>query len=115
MFRRSPFAIVVVLLVLSATSFAAADRHSPDFADGLSGGPDYWEVTGVDADDTLSVRKKPSPRATKVTQFSNGTVLRNLGCKLARGQRWCRVERPDGPPLRGWVNGRYLRESGGPK
>lgn len=42
----------------------------------------------------------------------NGDVLRNRGCQMTDGQRWCGVERPDGSG-RGWVAGRYLRESSG--
>jgi hypothetical protein len=116
MFRLSRLAIVAPMLVFVSTiSVATAGHRNPDFADSLSGGPDYWEVTGVGAGDTLSVRKEASPRAAKTAQFPNGTVLRNLGCKIARGQRWCRVEQPSASSLHGWVNGRYLRESGGPR
>lgn len=89
-------------------------KKGADYADSLSGGPDYWEVTGI-AVGGLSLREKPSPQARRVKQFPNGTVLKNLGCKNRRGRRWCNVERPDDPSIRGWVNGRYLRESAGPK
>lgn len=110
--RRGERASYRLTLTLGRTQ--ATHESGPDYADGLTGGPDYWEVTGVGANDALSLRKEPSPRATLLVQFANGTVLRNLGCRNTRGQRWCRVERPDGPAPRGWVNGRYLRESGGP-
>jgi hypothetical protein len=116
MFHLSRVTIVALpLVVVSTLSFAASGHRSPDFADSLSGGPDYWEVTGVGAGDTLSVRKEPSLRAARIAQFPNGTVLRNLGCKIARSQRWCRVEQPSGSSWRGWVNGHYLRETGEPK
>ncbi|MGD9656691.1 MAG: SH3 domain-containing protein [Methylocystis sp.] len=103
------------MLTIALGDKGAAKEKGPDYADGLTGGPDFWKVTGVGAGDTLSLRKEPSPRAQKVGQFANGTALRNLGCKNTRGQRWCRVERPDDPSTSGWVNGRYLRESGGPR
>jgi hypothetical protein len=109
--RRGGAANYTLTIYLGKTS--ATNEKGPDFADGLTGGPDYWEVTGVGAGDALSLRKEPSPRARLVVQFANGTVLRNLGCKNTRGQRWCRVERIDDASAHGWVNGRYLRESGG--
>ena len=116
MFLLSRFTIIGITLVFVSTfSFAAPGHRSPDFADSLSGGPDYWEVTGVGAGDTLRVRKEHSPRAALVAQLPNGTVLRNLGCKIAGGQRWCRVEQPSGSSRRGWVNGHYLRETGEPR
>jgi hypothetical protein len=90
-------------------------EKGPGYADGLTGGPDYWEVTGVGTGDTLNLREKPSPHAQKIAQFANGTILRNLGCKNTRGQRWCRVEGLQHSSLRGWVNGHYLRESAGPR
>ncbi|MGD2138124.1 MAG: hypothetical protein PVF08_07700 [Gammaproteobacteria bacterium] len=40
-----------------ASSVAAEEPDNPpDYADGLSGGPDYWDVTGVPEDDVLNVR-----------------------------------------------------------
>jgi hypothetical protein len=102
-------------LTITLGGKGATKEMGPDYADGLTGGPDYWEVTGVGAADTLSLRKEPSPHAHMIGKFANGTVLRNLGCENTRGQRWCRVERPDDPSTRGWVNGRFLRESSGPR
>lgn len=81
-----------------------------DFADGLSGGPDFWQVTGVPAGDVLNLRKSPSARAAIVTSVAEGAALRNAGCRNVGGQRWCRVETASGPAQTGWVNGRYLRE-----
>lgn len=78
----------------------------------LTGGPDYWEVSGVAAGDALAMRATPSPGGSSVATFANGAALRNLGCKNTRGQRWCRVE---GAGHSGWVNGKYLREGPGPK
>jgi hypothetical protein len=78
-------AIVSIALVYASTrSFAAPGNGTADFADGLSGGPDYWQVTSLDAGASLSLRKQPSPRAAKVEQFAEGTVLRNLGCRIGK-------------------------------
>jgi hypothetical protein len=111
--RRGAVANYALRIVLGQTT--STQEKGPDYADGLTGGPDFWEVAGVDAGDTLSLRKAPSPRGQLVTRFPNGTVVRNLGCKNTRGQRWCRVEQAGAPVQSGWVNGRYLRESGGPR
>lgn len=85
-----------------------------DFADGLQGGPDFWQVTGVPVGDVLNLRRGPSARDAVVTSVTNGAVLRNAGCRMAGGQRWCKVETTAGPALGGWVAGRYLREGGPP-
>jgi hypothetical protein len=85
--------------------------HNPDYADGLAGGPDFWEVAGVSAGDTLNLRAGPSAHERVLGELGNGSVLRNLGCKMADGQRWCRVARPEDTRSEGWVAGRYLRES----
>ncbi|MFB1486113.1 MULTISPECIES: SH3 domain-containing protein [unclassified Thiocapsa] len=82
-----------------------------DFADGLSGGPDYWEVTGVPRGDTLNVRAGPSSHETVLDEVDNGTLLRNLGCRMSGGHRWCRVAPLGGSGASGWVAGSYLRES----
>ncbi|MEZ5811619.1 MAG: SH3 domain-containing protein [Rhizobiaceae bacterium] len=83
-----------------------------DYADGLEGGPDFWEVTGVSAGDELNLRRRPSTGTRILARLPNGTVLRNQGCRMTGGQRWCRVETTDGSRIVGWVAGRYLRESG---
>lgn len=84
----------------------------PDFADGLSGGPDFWEVANVPPGDRLNIRSRPSAQAAIVARVRNGAVLRNLGCRMNGPTRWCRVERRDGS-AGGWVAGRFLVESGG--
>lgn len=86
--------------------------RQPDFADGLTGGPDFWEVANVPPGDRLNIRSRPSSQAVTVARLRNGTVLRNLGCRMNGQTRWCRVERRDGS-AGGWAAGRFLVESGG--
>ncbi|WP_051631220.1 SH3 domain-containing protein [Afifella pfennigii] len=81
-----------------------------DYADGLQGGPDYWQVTTGDPDDPLNIREQPSAGARILGSAPDGTVLRNLGCRMNEGQRWCRVETMERPAVSGWSAGRYLRE-----
>ena len=79
-----------------------------DFADGLTGGPDFWRVTNVPPGDKLNVRLAPSGKARIVARLNNGARLRNLGCAINGNTRWCRVQTAGGRT--GWVAGRFLRE-----
>lgn len=108
--RRGVAARYTLAIALGEKS--GTNEKGPDYADGLTGGPDFWEVTGVPAGDTLKVRAEPSPRTKVVTQVLNTAVMKNKGCKFTRGHRWCRVE--DGAGRTGWVNGKFLREAAWP-
>ncbi len=108
--RRGKTANYTLSIAVGQTG--TTNEKGPDFADGLTGGPDYWEVTGVGAGDTLSLRETPSPKGSLVMRVTNGAALKNLGCKNTRGQRWCRVESEG---RGGWVSGKYLREGVGPR
>jgi Bacterial SH3 domain len=81
-----------------------------DFADGDAGGPDNWIVSGVASNDQLNVRVSPSAQARTITRIRNGTVVRNLGCRTRGTSRWCRVSVGVDSGVRGWVNGKFLRE-----
>lgn len=80
-----------------------------DFADGLQGGPDFWRVR---AGSGLNLRAAPSTGARLLVLLPNGLELRNFGCRMAEGRRWCQVETPDGI-LTGWVAGDFLVEGSG--
>ncbi|NBB49808.1 SH3 domain-containing protein [Rhizobium sp. CRIBSB] len=82
----------------------------PDFADGLSGGPDFFQVAGISPGDTLNIRTRPSAQSPIVTRVVNGEILRNGGCRMTGQTRWCRVSRPDGSAS-GWAAGRFLIEA----
>lgn len=92
-----------------AASATPSAKPKGDFADSLSGGPDFWEVTGVAANDTLNMRAEPTAKAPILSRFANGVILANRGCRETSGQRWCRVAIPQ-TGEEGWVFGRYLRE-----
>jgi hypothetical protein len=87
-----------------------AEKVTADYADGLRGGPDFWEVN---ASGRLNLRTAPSTGATIVVTLSPGETLRNLGCRMAEGRRWCNVA-PLGNARTGWVAGDYLIESRSP-
>lgn len=82
----------------------------PDFADGLSGGPDFFQVAGISPGDALNIRTRPSAQSPIVTRVVNGEILRNGGCRMTGQTRWCRVSRPDGSAS-GWAAGRFLIEA----
>jgi hypothetical protein len=101
-------------LDISISPLGDATKHPPvknDYADGLQGGPDYWGVTTKSADAKVSIRVSPSAAARVVGNLAGGTVLRNLGCRMAEGRRWCRVETLGAPRMSGWIAGEFLRES----
>lgn len=86
---------------------------APDFADGLSGGPDFWEVHGVGTGDRLNLRAGPSMGDGVVARVGDGAILRNLGCRMTGTTRWCRV-RSEALGVTGWAAGRFLREGAPP-
>jgi hypothetical protein len=83
-----------------------------DFADGLAGGPDLFEVA-LSSGGTLNMRSEPTTGGAIVTRLSDGETLRNLGCRMAEGRRWCRVATLSEPPLEGWTAGDFLIEASG--
>jgi hypothetical protein len=84
-----------------------------DFADELMGGPDFWSVSGLGPGHTLNLREGPTTGSGVLARLDRGTSLRNLGCRMAEGRRWCRVETTGGVAVTGWVAGAYLAERGG--
>jgi hypothetical protein len=84
----------------------------PDFADGLAGGPDWWQVSGI-SEGALNIRSGPDTRYDVVGKAQNGEVAQNRGCRMTGPTRWCSI-RVDGSGVRGWVAGRYLIEGAAP-
>lgn len=102
-------------LNMSVSGSAATPQASgADYADGLSGGPDWWQVTGLTAGDTLNVRSGPGTSYAVVGALANGDRARNLGCRMNGETRWCQIEVPGDQPFTGWAAGRYLREGSAP-
>lgn len=85
-----------------------------DFADGLQGGPDFWAVRTSASGGKINLRASPSTGAAVLGTAANGTVLRNLGCRMAEARRWCQVATLADPGIEGWAAGEFLVESGGP-
>jgi hypothetical protein len=85
------------------------DMVQSDFADGLQGGPDFFEVA-TSAGGMLNLRQSPSAGAGLVARLNNGQNVRNLGCRMAEGRRWCRVATLADPGFEGWAAGDFLIE-----
>ncbi|PUB09970.1 SH3 domain-containing protein [Yoonia sediminilitoris] len=83
-----------------------------DFADGLAGGPDFFAVA-VAGGGSLNLRSAPSTGASTVARLSNGQNVRNLGCRMAEGRRWCNVATLADPGDVGWAAGDFLVEGTG--
>lgn len=92
-------------------SQATVAATQPDFADGLAGGPDYWEVYGVSG--SLNVRARPSTNAPVLIGLLPGTVVQNLGCRRNEGRVWCQVSQIGGG-VTGWTANQFLREAAAP-
>lgn len=95
----------------TATFSISLEIAPEDFADGLSGGPDYWAIRTRTPGIRVNLRATPSTMAPVLEKLAPGTVLRNKGCRIAEERRWCSVEWPDNPARRGWVAGALLMES----
>jgi Bacterial SH3 domain len=83
-----------------------------DFADGLAGGPDWWQVSGI-SEGALNIRSGPDTRYDVVGKAQNGEAAQNRGCRMTGQTRWCSI-RVDGSGVQGWVAGRYLVEGAAP-
>ncbi|MFN3575489.1 MAG: SH3 domain-containing protein [Tabrizicola sp.] len=97
---------------VSARFLVEGGATTPD--DGTDGGPDYWVVRGLGGNERLGVRVEPRAGATLLATLREGEIVRNLGCRMTGSSRWCRIRSTTGMDVTGWVNGRYLRESGAP-
>ncbi|VVO09718.1 hypothetical protein PS712_03357 [Pseudomonas fluorescens] len=92
----------------------AKEGDTTDFADGFSGGPDYWDVANLSSGETLNVLSEPGVGKQIVGALVIGDRVRNLGCKPVGSNRWCQIEAGVKQKFTGWVNGKYLREAAGP-
>lgn len=81
-----------------------------DYADGMSGGPDHWQIAGVSGGDRLNVRSGPGTSHNVVGQLVNGDVVTNLGCRMVDETKWCQIGDADRKPT-GWASGQYLIEA----
>ncbi len=109
--RRNERARFDLTLYVEGKAAAVAPRPVAPVYDGNESGPDYWDVTGLSAGDTLNIRVSASTSASIVGTLRNGDRVRNLGCAMSGGMRWCHIDA--GRNRFGWVAGRYLHESYG--
>ncbi|MCL5779335.1 META domain-containing protein [Limibaculum sp. FT325] len=114
-------AFVAVASAFSATSGGRATAEAD--------GPDYFRVTGVEANDVLNIRADAGASHPKIGEIPHDADgIRNLGCigglsfaewekasdaerEAARNTRWCRIEYGG---TEGWVAARFLAEGAAP-
>lgn len=85
-----------------------------EFADGLAGGPDWWQVTLEDPASGLNIHSGPDVRYPVISKAANGELAQNRGCRMTGPDRWCNV-RFQGSGQQGWVAGRFLSEAAAPE
>lgn len=110
--RRGERADYTIDIGVSSLGDAAAPVQG-DYADGLEGGPDFFEVATTGGG-VLNLRNAPSGAAALVTTLARGTVVRNLGCRMNEGRRWCRIATLADPGDEGWAAGDFLVEAAPP-
>jgi hypothetical protein len=91
----------MVLLTGAAHAGAPAIPASSE-----NGGPRNWEVCGVTG--ALNLREEPSTASPVIAAYAPGTILDNLGCRMASGRVWCDVQQLGGGP-RGYVAAAFLK------
>jgi len=91
--------IVSLVLTFCSLLFATAD------------GPDFWRVTNVQSNDTLSVRNSFSHNSTKIgeLQYNDDCIKVEKVQEMGNGRFWYFVNHNN---IRGWVNGKFLTEGG---
>ncbi|MEM7748638.1 MAG: caspase family protein [Pseudomonadota bacterium] len=95
----SALARVVLLIIAAFAGACAAVAQAPTF-----------QVTGVEANDVLNVRSKPTTRSTVVGTLAPGTAgIRLIGQPKKNGRTlWQRIQHGK---IVGWVNQRFLQRS----
>lgn len=107
--RRNEKADYTLTIRLSENSAQAAS--SGDFADGMSGGPDVWEVASNASVGDRVLRNEAKASGRGIMTLDPGAKLKNLGCRLEAETKWCEVELDEQPKLKGWIVGAALVES----
>ncbi len=110
--ERSNYTLDISVSALDASMQKAPVRN--DYADGLQGGPDFWAVRTGTPGGRLAIRSAPSGAAGRLALVADGASLRNLGCRMNEGRRWCRVESTGDVSISGWAAGDFLREGSRP-
>lgn len=62
-----------------------------DFADGLAGGPDWWQVSLQQDGGSLNIHAGPAARYPVISTAVNGEVAQHRGCRMTGPDRWCSV------------------------
>lgn len=81
----------------------------------VTGMPDpyLWHVTGLPQGSDLPVLSGAGPNFRIINMLKEGTPIDMQTCSEIRGGYWCRIATYDRPRISGWVDGRFLKKTGG--
>ncbi|MBB4955382.1 hypothetical protein H4S14_003466 [Agrobacterium vitis] len=100
--------------VIKAPS-VGGNGSSSTTATGPVGMPDpyLWHVTGLPQGSDLPVLSGAGPNFRIINTLNEGTPVDMQTCTESRGGYWCRIATYDRPRISGWVDGRFLKKTGG--
>lgn len=75
--------------------------------------PYLWHVTGLPQGSNLPVLSGAGPNFRMINTLNEGTPIDRQTCTESRGGYWCRISTYDRPRISGWVDGRFLKKTGG--
>jgi hypothetical protein len=75
--------------------------------------PYLWHVTGLPQGSDLPVLSGAGPNFRIINTVKEGTPIDMQTCSEIRGGYWCRIATYDRPRISGWVDGRFLKKTGG--
>jgi hypothetical protein len=75
--------------------------------------PYLWHVTGLPQGSDLPVLSGAGPNFRIINTLNEGTPVDRQTCTESRGGYWCRIATYDRPRISGWVDGRFLKKTGG--
>ncbi len=75
--------------------------------------PYLWHVTGLPQGSDLPVLSGAGPNFRIINTLREGTPIDMQTCSEIRGGYWCRIATYDRPRISGWVDGRFLKKTGG--
>ncbi len=110
--RRDERSDYTLDISVTGSTGAAVTGVTGDHADGFAGGPDFFQVRTAGGA-PLNLRSGPTTGAGVVAALPDGTGLRNLGCRMAEGRRWCHVATLADPGDEGWAADDFLVEGDG--
>ncbi|OLP46555.1 SH3 domain-containing protein [Rhizobium oryziradicis] len=98
--------------VIEAPPMDGSDTQSRTPTTGMPD-PYLWHVTGLPKGSDLPVLSGAGPNFRIINTLNEGTPVDRQNCMESRGGYWCRIATYDRPRISGWVDGRFLKKTGG--